>query len=86
MVFAQALLIKAAVVSGTWKMAVCFSGMEDCMLPSPVIQDSGSTVTIRAAVCLDSGPETLRCVWVSELVYFVHICDYTQILFYDVYQ
>lgn len=67
-------------------MAGCFSDMEDCMLPSPVIQDSGSTVTVRAAVCLDSGPETLRCVWVSELVYFVDICDYTQILSYDIYQ
>lgn len=56
------------------------------MLPSPVIQDSGSTVTVRAAVWLDSGPETLRCVWVSELMYFVDICDYIQILFYDIYQ
>ncbi len=47
-------------------MAVCSSDIEDCMLPSPVIQDSGSTVTILAAVYLDSGPETHRCVWVSK--------------------
>lgn len=55
-----------------------FSGMEDCLLPSPVIQDSGSTVTVRAAVCLDSGPETHHYVWVSELMYFVDTCDYLQ--------
>ncbi len=49
------------------------------MLPSPVIQDSGSTVTVLAAVYLDSGPEIHRCVWVSKytqslLIYTTLFC------------
>lgn len=63
---AQVWLIKAAVVLATWKTVGRFSGTEDCMLPSPVILGSGYMVIVLAAVCLDSGPETHRCVWVSE--------------------
>lgn len=74
---AQASPIKAAVVLGTWKTDRRFSGMEDCMLPSPVILGSGYMVIVLVAVCLDNGRETHRFVWVSEYMCLVDVLEYT---------